>query len=66
MKIDKDKIISMLTDQGEPGDADKADQARDELPDEIDPNDPQHQNLMQKFGVEPQQLLKKFTGKFGL
>lgn len=66
MKIPKDQIMDMLRNEDEPGDADKADQADRELPDQVDTDDPQHQSMLQKFGVDPSQLMSKFSGGLGI
>ena len=44
----------MLQQQG------KSDQAKQELPDKVDPE--QHSELLQKFGLNPQELLSKLGG----
>ena len=57
MQIPKDKILEILRQQGNP---DKADQAKQELPDQVDPD--QHSDLLQRFGLNPQELLSKLGG----
>ena len=57
MEIPKDKIIELLEQRGE---HDKADQAKQELPDAVDHE--QHADLLSKHGIDPQELL----GKIGL
>ena len=57
MQIPKDKILDMLRDQGKD---DQVDQASQELPDQVDPE--QHAGLLQKFGLEPQDLIGKLGG----
>jgi hypothetical protein len=54
MQIPKDKILEILHQQG---DTDKANQAEQELPDHVDTD--QHADLLQKLGVNPQELLSK-------
>lgn len=66
MQIPKQQIMDMLRDSNEPGDGSKAEQAEQELPQQVDTDDQQHQSLLQKFGVDPQQLISKFGGNFGL
>ena len=61
MQIDKAQIIEMLRQQGK---NDQADQADQELPDQVDTD--QHADLLQRFGLDPQDLLAKFTGGGGL
>ncbi len=57
MKIGKETILDLLRSRG---DHDKAAQAEQELPDEVD--DDQHGGLLAKFGVEPKDLLGKLGG----
>lgn len=67
MQIPKEQILDMLRDMNQPGDPGKADQAERELPQQVDTDNREHQNLLQRFGVDPEQLLRKFTGgSFGL
>lgn len=57
MQIPKDKILEMLQQQGK---GDQVDRAKQELPDQVDPE--QHFDLLQKFGLNPQELLSKLGG----
>jgi hypothetical protein len=57
MQIPKDQILDMLRDQGKD---DQVDQARQELPDQIDPE--QHADVLRKFGLDPQDLIGKLGG----
>ena len=66
MQIPKQQIMDMIKSQGEPGDQGKADQADQELPQQVDTDNGEHQSLLQKFGVNPQDLLSKFSGGLGL
>ena len=59
MQIDKDQIIGFLRDRG---DDQRADQASQELPGRIDTDNDEHQNLLQKLGVDPGALLQRFMG----
>ena len=65
MEIPKDAILKLIRERmgGE-----KADQANQELPDQVDPE--QHGDLLSKFGVDPKELLGGglggITGKLGL
>lgn len=64
MQIDKQQILDLLRSKG---DNQKADQAQQELPDKVDPD--QHADLLAKHGVDPQELKGKLGGagdKFGL
>jgi hypothetical protein len=47
----------MLRDQGKD---DQVDQAAQELPDQVDPE--QHAGLLEKFGLDPQDLIGKLGG----
>ncbi len=33
-----------------------------ELPQQVDTDNQEHQNMLEKFGIEPQQLISRFTG----
>jgi hypothetical protein len=57
MQIPKDKILELLHEQG---DTDKAAQAEQELPDQVDTD--QHADLLQKLGLNPGELLSKLGG----
>jgi hypothetical protein len=60
MQIPKDKVIELIRERvgGE-----KADQAANELPDQVDPE--QHSDLLAKFGIDPQELLSGGLGGIG-
>jgi hypothetical protein len=60
MQIDKDQILQLLRSQG---DHDKADQAEQELPSQVDTDE--HAGLLAKFGLDPMELVKKFMGGQG-
>jgi len=57
MNIDKDTILNMLRSNGQPTEADRAQQ---ELPDQVDTD--QDAGLLDKFGINPADLIAKFTG----
>jgi hypothetical protein len=57
MEIPKDKVLPLLEEQGKP---DQAEQARQELPEQVDPES--DSGLLAKFGIDPQDLLGKFGG----
>lgn len=57
MQIPKDKILEALQQQGK---GDQVDQAKQELPDQVDTD--QHADLLQKFGLNPQELMSKLGG----
>jgi uncharacterized protein YidB (DUF937 family) len=54
MQIPKDKILEMLQQRGN---GDKIDQAKQELPDQVDTE--QHSDVLRKLGLNPQELLSK-------
>jgi hypothetical protein len=61
MEIPKDQILQLLRDRG---DHDKAQNADQQLPDKVDPE--QHSDLLGKLGINPSELLGGIGGKFGL
>jgi len=60
MEIPKDKILELLRERGQD---DQAEQADKELPDQVDPE--QHQDLLQKYGIDIQDLAGKLPGGLG-
>jgi hypothetical protein len=60
MEIPKDKIVELLRERGQ---ADRADQADSELPDQVDPQE--HADLLSKFGIDPQELAGTLPGGLG-
>jgi hypothetical protein len=60
VQIPKDRIIELLRERGR---HDQAAQAASELPDPVDPE--QHEDLLSKFGIDPQDLLSKLPGGRG-
>ena len=52
MQIDKNMILDLLRQRGE---HDKADQAEQQLPDQVDHE--QHAGMLQNLGIDPKQLL---------
>jgi uncharacterized protein YidB (DUF937 family) len=54
MQFDKSTILDLLRQQG------KNDQADQELPDQVDTD--QHADLLQRFGLDPKELLGRFAG----
>ncbi len=60
MNVDKDTILQMLRSNGQ---HDQANQAQQELPDQVDTD--QHAGLLGKFGINPAELIAKFTGGSG-
>jgi hypothetical protein len=61
MNIDKNQILELLRSQG---DHDKAQQADQELPDQVDTD--RDSGLLSKFGIDPMDLIKKLGGGGGL
>jgi hypothetical protein len=61
MQIPKDQILQMLRDRG---DHDKAQQADQQLPDQVDPE--QHKDLLGQIGIDPGEILGGGGGKLGL
>ncbi|MGY1754095.1 hypothetical protein [Blastococcus sp. SYSU D01042] len=57
MNIDKNQILELLRSQG---DDTKAQQADQELPDQVDTD--KDAGLLSKFGIDPMELVKKFGG----
>ena len=60
MNIDKNTIVEFLKGNGQ---HEQAAQAGQELPDQVDTD--QHAGLLAKFGVNPADLIAKFTGGSG-
>ena len=61
MQLDKNTILDFLREQGQ---QDQASQAEQELPDQVDTD--KDAGLLQKFGLDPQELIQKFMGGGGL
>ena len=57
MQIPKEQILEFLRSRGE---NDKASQAEGELPDQVDTD--QHGGLLEKYGIDPQELISKLGG----
>lgn len=70
MKIPKKQILQMLKSPDEPGDQNKAGQAEQDLPAEVDTDNGQHKSLLEEYGIDVGMLARKlrsqFGGKFGL
>ncbi len=60
MNIDKDTILNMLRGNGQ---HEQADQAQQELPDQVDTDN--DGGMLAKFGLNPADLIAKFTGGGG-
>jgi len=61
LEIPKEQVLQMLRDRG---DHDKAQQADQQLPDQVDPE--QHSNLLGEIGIDPSEILGGAGGKLGL
>ncbi len=61
MQLDKNMVLDLLRERGQ---QDQADQADQQLPDQVDTD--QHAGLLQQFGLDPQELIQKFMGGGGL
>lgn len=61
MEIPKEQILQMLRDRG---DHDQAQQADQQLPDQVDPE--QHSDLLGHLGIDPGEMLGGIGGKLGL
>ena len=57
MEFSKDQIVDLIRQQG---DQDKASQADQELPDQVDTD--RDSGLLSKFGIDPQDLISKLGG----
>jgi len=60
MNIDKDTILNLLRSNGQNT---QADQAQQELPDQVDTD--QHAGMLQRFGINPADLIAKLTAGGG-
>jgi hypothetical protein len=60
MEIPKDQILQILRDRG---DHDQAQQADQQLPDKVDPD--QHSDLLGKIGINPSEILGGLGGSSG-
>jgi hypothetical protein len=63
MQIDKQQIIDFLRQQGDEG---KADQADRDLPQQVDTDNQEDQNLLERLGVNVRDMLSRFTSGGGL
>jgi hypothetical protein len=61
VQIDKSMILDLLRERGQ---QDQASQAEQELPDQVDTD--QDSGLLQRFGLDPQELLQRFLGGGGM
>jgi hypothetical protein len=61
VQLDKNMILDLLRDRGQ---QDQADQADQQLPDQVDTD--RDAGLLQQFGIDPQELVQKFMSGGGL
>ena len=61
MQLDKNMILDLLRERGQ---QDQADQAAQQLPDQVDTD--RDAGLLQRFGIDPQELIQKFMSGGGL
>ena len=59
MNIDKNQILDLLHGQGNP---DQADQAAQQLPDQVDTDNSEHAGMLSKFGLDADMLKGKLGG----
>lgn len=59
MNIDKDQILALLHSQGK---SEQAEQASNELPQQVDTTNDQHTGLLAKLGIDPNELTNKLGG----
>ena len=57
MQIDKQTVLTLIRERAGEG---KAQEAQSELPDQVDTE--QHRDLLERFGVKPEELLGGVTG----
>jgi hypothetical protein len=57
VQLDKNMILDFLRERGQ---QDQAARAEQQLPDQVDTD--QDANLLQQFGIDPQELIQKFMG----
>jgi hypothetical protein len=60
VQIDKNTILELLRERGQ---QDQASQADQELPEQVDTD--RDAGLLQRFGLDPQELLQRFMGGGG-
>ena len=63
MNFDKDQILGLLRGQGN---HDQADQAAQQLPDQVDTDNADHAGMLSKFGLDADMLNGKLDGLGGL
>lgn len=63
MQIEKEQIVTLLEQCGDPNQAAQAEQT---LPDPVDLEHPEHQELLEESGVNPNDLISTVTGGYAL
>jgi hypothetical protein len=61
MQVDKSAILGMLRDKGQ---QDKANQAEQQLPDQVDTD--KNADILQGLGINQQEIVEKFMGRGGI
>jgi hypothetical protein len=61
MQVDKSAILGMLRDKGQ---QDKANQAEQQLPDQVDTD--KNADILQRLGINQQEIVEKFMGRGGI
>ena len=56
MQLDKNTIVNFLREQG---DTDKADEAAEQLPEQVDTDE--HASMLESLGVDVESLTQRFT-----
>ena len=62
MQLDKQQILNMLKSQLQSSERGQSDQAEQQQPQQIDTDNPQHQQLLQKFGINLQDPIGRLGG----
>ena len=57
MQIDKETVLDLLREQGK---TDQAQEAEQELPDQVDTE--RDSGMLERFGINPQDLISRFGG----
>jgi predicted PhzF superfamily epimerase YddE/YHI9 len=61
VQIDKQAVLDLLREKGQ---QDQASQAEQQLPDQVDTD--KNADLLQRLGINPQEILEKFMGRGGI
>jgi hypothetical protein len=63
VQIPKDQILELIRSRG---DQDLAGRAEAELPDQVDTGNAEHKGLLERFGIDPSQLMGSLGKQFGI